>query len=74
MKILDRLPYSADATFVAAPGASVRVKLYQFILVVSIGLQTLREWDPRIPGFPAILDTGNNHNLSIHWRFLSHES
>jgi hypothetical protein len=41
VKILDRLPYSADATFVAAPGASVRVKLYQFILVVSIGLQAL---------------------------------
>ena len=65
MKILDRLPYSADATFVAAPGASVRVKLYQFILVVSIGLQTLQEWDLRMPGFPALLDTGNNHNLSI---------
>jgi hypothetical protein len=65
VKILDRLPYSADATFVAAPGSSVPVKPYQIIVVVSIGLQTLREWDPRIPGFPAILDTGNNHNLSI---------
>ena len=65
MKILDRFPYSADATFVSAPGGSVRVKPYQIMVAVSVSLQTLREWDPRMPRFPAILDTGNNHNLSI---------
>jgi hypothetical protein len=32
VKILDRLPYSADATLVAAPGASVRVKPFQIHL------------------------------------------
>ena len=65
MKILDRLPYSADASFVAAPGTSVRVKPYQIVVAVSVSLWALRDWDPRMPGFPAILDTGNNHNLSI---------
>ena len=65
MKILDRLPYSSDATFVSAPGGSVRVKPYQIVVAISVSLQALREWDPHTPRFPAILDTGNNHNLSI---------
>jgi hypothetical protein len=70
VKILDRLPYSSDATFVSAPGASVRVKPYQIVVAVSIGLEAQVEWDPRMPRFPAILDTGNNHNLSISRRHL----
>jgi hypothetical protein len=41
------------------------VKPYQIIVAVSVSLQTLREWDPHMPRFPAILDTGNNHNLAI---------
>jgi hypothetical protein len=39
VKILDRLPYSADATLVAAPGASVRVKPNQMVVDVSVSLQ-----------------------------------
>lgn len=65
MKILDRLPYSSEATFVCAPGGSVRVKPYQIVVAISVSLQAMGEWDPRIPRYPAILDTGNNHNLSI---------
>ena len=65
MKIVDRLPYFSDPTFVRAPGESVRVKPYQIIVYVSVSLQALLEWDPRTPSFPAILDTGNNHNFSI---------
>jgi hypothetical protein len=65
VKILDRLPYSSDPTVVSAPGGRVRVKPYQIVVAVSVSLQTLREWDRRMPRFPAILDTGNNHNLSI---------
>jgi hypothetical protein len=55
VKILDRLPYSSEATFVSAHGGSVRVKPYQ--IVVAVSLQALLEWDPRMPRFPAILDT-----------------
>ncbi len=43
----------------------MRVKPYQIVVAVSVSLLTLREWDPRMPRFPAIVDTGNNHNLSI---------
>ena len=48
----------------------MRVKPYQIVVVVSVNLQALMEWDPHMPGFPAILDTGNNHNLSISRRHL----
>jgi hypothetical protein len=70
LKILDRLPYFSDATSVPAPGERVRVKPHQIIVSVSIGLRELLEWDPRTPSFPAILDTGNNHNLSIRKEHL----
>jgi hypothetical protein len=66
VRINDRLPYSSDATFVAAPGESVRVKPYQIVVAASVSLQAPLEWDPRMPRFPAILDTGNDHNLSIN--------
>ena len=36
MKILDRLPYSSEATFVSPPGGNVRVKPYQILVAVSV--------------------------------------
>jgi hypothetical protein len=65
VKLLNRLPYFTDPRFVAAPGGSVRVKAHQIVIQVSVSLPVLPEWDPRTPSFPAILDTGNNHNLSV---------
>src|SRR5262249_43501086 len=47
------------------PGEVVPIKLYQIIVWVSVGLRQIVEWDPRTPRLPAVLDTGNNHNLSI---------
>src|SRR5262245_35913416 len=55
---------------VPASGESVRVKPYQIIVRVSVSLRTLLEWDAHTPSFPAIRDTGNNHNLSISRRHL----
>jgi hypothetical protein len=65
MKILDALPYSATATSETVRAETARIKPYQIIVWVSIGLQQIVEWDPRSPRLPAVLDTGNNHNLSI---------
>ncbi len=80
VKILDRLPYSSGPTVVSASGGTVRVKPYQIVVAISVGLQAEREWDSRVPAFPAILDTGNNHNLSVsqghllRWAGLQSES
>jgi hypothetical protein len=62
VKILNRLPYFKVSTTVTVRGATVRIKPYQIIVWVSISPVDL-EWDPRTPVFPAILDTGNNHNF-----------
>jgi hypothetical protein len=43
VKILDRLPYFSHPTFVRAPGESVRIKPYQIVVYVSVGLQALVE-------------------------------
>jgi hypothetical protein len=65
VKILDCFPYSSDARFVSAPGGGVQVKPYQIVVAVSVSLPAMGDWDASMPRFPAILDTGNNHNLSI---------
>jgi len=70
VKILDCLPYFPDATIVPLREENVRVKPYQITVQMSISLRTLLEWDPRTPSFPAILDTGNNHNFSIRKEHL----
>jgi hypothetical protein len=65
MKVLDRLPYAATTTTENVRGETVHIKPYQIVVWVSIGLRQFMRWDRRAPRLPAILDTGNNHNLSI---------
>lgn len=65
MRILNRLPYFAERSTLSVRGEEQRVRAYQIIVWVSINLQDLLDWDQRLPALPAILDTGNNHNLSI---------
>lgn len=68
--ILRKLPFFDKPTTAAVRGEQVRVKPYQVIFWVSISKQDLLEWDPRMPRFPAILDTGHSHNFSIQQRHL----
>ncbi len=63
MKILDRLPIAHQHYQYNFRGESSAIKPYQIIIQVSISDHAT--WDPRIPVFPALLDTGNNHNFSI---------
>jgi hypothetical protein len=65
MKILDRLPYSAEHRTIMVRGEPVQVRPYQIVVWVSVNIARLREWDPRTPAFPAILDPGNNFNFSV---------
>jgi len=65
VKILDRLPYSHEPVTLAVRGDAVKVKPYQIVVWVSISVEGLPAWDPRTPRFPAILDTGHNHNFAI---------
>jgi hypothetical protein len=65
MKILDRLPFSETRSEVWTPDRLATVKPYQIIVTVSLSVRELINPDPELPRFPAILDTGNNHNFAI---------
>jgi len=65
VKILDRLPYSKKHSTLFVREEEVPVKPYQIIIWVSVAPASLQEWNPATPAFPAILDTGTNHNFVI---------
>jgi len=65
VKLLNRLPYSTEGTTETLQGEAVRIRAFQIIAWVSLGLEENVQWDPRTPRFPVVLDTGHNHNLSI---------
>ena len=65
MKILDRLPILEAGWIVPTPDGAEEVKPYQIIVLVSIADEGLVVLPDDAPRFPAILDTGNNHNFAI---------
>jgi hypothetical protein len=65
MKILDRLPFLETRSEVWTPDRLVTVKPYQIVVTVSLLAGEALEYDSGVPQFPAILDTGNNHNFAI---------
>lgn len=63
MHILRRLPFAARASRFEVAGETVEVRPYQIVLRVSVSpAETL---PAGAPSFPAVLDTGHNHNFSI---------
>ena len=70
MKIIDRLPISEIGGKVPTPDGEEVIRPYQMIVRVSLAAEKLHVADPQATTIPAILDTGNNHNLAIrreHW-------
>jgi hypothetical protein len=61
--ILRRLPI--DPNPVRFRNEVCRVRSPQIIVWVSLNVRSSEEWDPRLPRFPAILDTGNSHSFFI---------
>ncbi len=64
-KILDRLPVVARDDTVIVRNETVRVKQAEIIVWVSVAVKTALGWNPAVPRFPAILDTGHTHNFSV---------
>lgn len=60
MKIIDRLPIYGEDTIVTVQGEPIQIWRNQIVVWLSI-------LGPAHP-FPAILDTGHSHNLSISQR------
>jgi hypothetical protein len=65
MKILDRLPFAEEESRVSTPDEIAVVRPYQIIVWVSLAPHVVLKLPPGTPRFPAILDTGNNHNFAI---------
>jgi hypothetical protein len=50
---------------VVSPDGSVEVLPYQIVVMVSIAAKTVISLPADAPRFPAVVDTGNNHNFAI---------
>jgi hypothetical protein len=53
------------AVRVATPDGTAQIMPYQIVVIVSIAAKTVIELSPDAPRFPAVVDTGNNHNFAI---------
>ena len=63
--IINKLPFSGRDSTVTVHGQSVIVKRHQIIVWVSLAELGLSTLHPETARFPALLDTGCNHNLII---------
>jgi hypothetical protein len=69
MNVIDRYPFRDVASRVASPGGEVIVRPFQ--VVVRVGISVRDVLTPVGPSFPAILNTGLNHNFAIREDQLS---
>jgi hypothetical protein len=69
--LLRHSPFREQANEAIVGLERVAIHEHQIIAWVSLTAQTVMELPPHAPRFPAILDTGHGHNLSIHERHLS---
>jgi hypothetical protein len=63
MRIHQTIPETAGR--VATPDGTAQVMPYQIVVMVSIAANRVIELPSDAPRFPAVLDTGNNHNFAI---------
>ena len=68
MKIIDRLPIGEGNSEVWTPDGIALVKPFQIVVMVSLSIGEVLE--PGSRRFPAILDTGLNHNFAIRREHL----
>ena len=68
--ILKHLPIPEDDEIAFVGTEYVRLKGSEIIIWASLSLKKTTIWDPAIPCFPAILDTGNNHYFCIQEQHL----
>lgn len=68
--ILQELPFFRTETTAHVGAESVVIRAYQIIVWVSLSPPTVLQLSPDTPRFPAVLDTGHNHNLSMQEEHL----
>jgi hypothetical protein len=68
MKIIDRMPLGEGISEAWTPDGIAVVKPFQIVVMVSLSIGEVLE--PGSRRFPAILDTGLNHNFAIRHEHL----
>ena len=68
MKLIDRQPLHEESSEVWTPDGLALVKPFQIVVMVSLSIGNALE--PTGRRFPAILDTGLNHNFAIRREHL----
>jgi hypothetical protein len=63
--LLNRLPFFDRESAVEGPVGTVAIRAFQIMLWVSLTAEEVRELPRGWPRFPALLDTGCNHNLAL---------
>ncbi len=69
--ILRRLPFPEEDTWAEVMGEWISIRAYQPIVWVSFSRREEVELPSEAARFPAVLDTGNNHNFSIREEHLA---
>jgi hypothetical protein len=70
-RLLNRTPIPREVSEVVVRGERVRIRANQIIVWISLGARPTRELTPAVRAFPAVLDTGHTHTLSIQSRHLA---
>ena len=70
-RLLDRMPFTTEPGEVAVRGERVVVRANQIIIWLAITPASATAPGPASSPFPAIMDTGHTHTLSIHEEHLT---
>lgn len=68
--LLDHMPFLSEPGELIIRGERVRVRANQIVLWISLTSRRIESVNPVAVPFPAILDTGHTHSLSIQERHL----
>jgi len=68
--ILRLVPFTDTNDELHVGSERVQIKPYQLVTWVSVAVWRTLELRPQTPRFPAIIDTGHNHNFSIRAEHL----
>src|SRR5437660_1174975 len=69
--LLNRLPFFDEETSVEMPEGRVIVRAFQIVCWVSLTPPGITRLPVNSPRFPAVLDTGCNHNLVLREEHLN---
>jgi hypothetical protein len=70
MRILDRLPIPENRASLRFGDRYVTIHANQILVWMSVHLSGVLKPEEKIPGFPALVDTGNNFGFSLKERHL----